>query len=152
MKKLIITMLVMTCLLLTGCNNKFAQDEYDSNQKIVETADRYAKEISVFNPIDGGYSLTVSKFDGRETLWSKTLEESQEMDITFTFRLSSGKAKVVYIDQDDNVTTLVECTPDTSTEEPVTQTVSLQSGKNRLKIVGYDCKDLNLKMLFDEPE
>ncbi len=56
----------------TGCGNEFAKQEYNDDEKIVQITDRYAKSNSVFNPIEGGYSLTASQFDGRETLWEKT--------------------------------------------------------------------------------
>ncbi len=151
MKKCKGLLVVLLCLLLSGCNNEFARQEYDLAEKIAQTGDRYAKESSVFNPIDGGYSLTVSKFDGRQTLWSKTIKEEQDIEIDFMFTLSAGQAKVVHIDADGNVTTVLECVPEASTEELVTKTVSLKSGKNRLKIVGYDCEDVELQMLFEEP-
>ena len=149
MKKLKLLLLVVFCCCLMGCNNEFAKEEYDNAEKIAASGDRYAKEMSVFNTIDGWYSLTVSKFNGRETLWTKTLEEEQEVAIDFSFVLSAGQAKVVHIDADDNVTTVIECMPETSTEEYVTKTVTMKKGKNRLKIVGYDCEDLELKMLFE---
>ena len=44
-----------------------------------------SKGKSVFNPIDGGYSLTVSRFDGRQTLWTDVLKESQSVEIEFLF-------------------------------------------------------------------
>jgi len=148
MKKCRFVLIVLICLLLTGCSNQFAKQEYNSLQKIAETNDHYAKENSVFNPIDGGYSLTVSKFNGRETLWTDTFDENQSIEIDFSFRLSEGQAKIVHIDAEENVTTVIECTPETSADGYITKTISLTSGKNRLKIVGYDCKDIDLKMLF----
>ena len=151
MKKRVFLLLFLLCLFLTGCNNEFAEKEYDFAEKIAQTEDHYAKEVSVFNPIDGGYELTVSKFDGRETLWSATLEEAQNIEIDFSFSLSKGKAKIVHIDDEGNVITVIECLPETSTDEFITKTVSLKSGMNRLKIVGYDCEDVELKMLFTEP-
>ncbi|MBQ8823336.1 MAG: hypothetical protein IJZ82_11890 [Lachnospiraceae bacterium] len=144
-------LLILLCLFLAGCNNEFAKQEYDSAEKIAQEGDRYAKEMSVFNPIEGGYSLTVSKFDGRETLWTKNLKEAQDVEIDFLFSLSAGQAKLVHVDADGNVTTVLECSPETSAEELVTKTVSLKSGKNRLKIVGYDCEEVELQMLFEEP-
>lgn len=152
MKKMKLLLLILLCLFMTGCSNEFAEKEYDSDKKIVKTEDRYAKENSVFNPIDGGYSLTVSKFDGRETLWTDTVEEEQDIEIDFSFTLSQGQAKIVHIDAEGNVTTVMECSPETSTEEFTTKTVSLKSGKNRLKIVGYDCKDVDLKMVFADSQ
>lgn len=151
MKKLKIILISLLCLIMTSCSNEFAKREYDSNEKISQIADHYAKEVSVFKSIEGGYSLTVSKFNGRETLWEETVEENQDMKIDFSFTLTKGKAKIVYIDDEDNVTTVIECTPETSTDGFVTKTVSLKSGKNRLKIVGYDCEDIDLRMLFTEP-
>ena len=102
MKKYFIIVLIcsIVCLAigLTGCGNEFAKQEYNDTEKIAQIEDSYAKDNSVFNPIDGGYSLTVSKFNGRQTLWSKTLEKSAEIEIQFDFSISSGSAKVVYID------------------------------------------------------
>lgn len=149
MKKAIMILIISLCILMTGCSNEFAKMEYDSSDKISETEDRYAKEVSVFNSIDGGYELTVSKFNGRETLWSyNILDENQDIEIDFSFSLSKGQAKVVHIDDEGNVTTVIECSPETSTDGFVTKTISLKSGLNRLKIVGYDCEDMKLKMIF----
>ena len=148
MKKSCILLIIVLCLLMTGCSNMFAENEYDSVEKIIESEDRYAKESSVFNPIDGGYSLVVSKFDGRQTLWTDTLEEGQSVEIEFSFVLTEGQAKIVHIDADGNVTTLIECTPETSTDEYVTKKVFMSAGENRLKIVGVDCENIDLKMLF----
>ena len=146
--KVKIVSVLLLCLLLTGCNNQFAEQEYDSNEKIAQTQDRYAKEVSVFNSVEGGYTLTVSKFDGRETLWTDTLEENQDMEMEISFRLTEGQAKLVHIDEEGNVTTIIECLPETSTDGFVVKTVALTSGANRLKIVGYDCEEVELTMLF----
>ena len=135
---------------MTACSNEFAEREYDVDEKISQ-GDRYAKEMSVFNTIDGGYSLTVAKFDGRETLWTKTLEKDQDLEVNIDFSLSNGRAKVVYVDDKGNVTTVVECTPDNLTNGYITKNISLKAGQNELKIVGYDCEDVDLKMLFEEP-
>lgn len=148
MKKSCILLIIVLCMFMTGCSNKFAENEYDSVEKIIESEDRYAKESSVFNPIDGGYSLTVSKFDGRQTLWSDTLENSQSVEIKFSFVLTEGQAKIVHIDAEGNITTLIDCTPETSTDGYVTKTISMTSGENRIKIVGYDCENIDLEMLF----
>lgn len=147
MKKYVVLLFVSLCLLMTGCSNKFAEQEYDSIDKIIQKEDRYAKEYSAFSPIDGGYSLTVSKFNGRETLWSDIIEEEKAVELDFSFSLSEGRAKVVHIDAEGNVTTVIECSPENSTDGFVTKTISLKSGENRLKFVGYDCIDVDLKML-----
>lgn len=150
MKKFFAVFIGILCLFMTACSNEFAEREYDVDEKISQ-GDRYAKEMSVFNTIDGGYSLTVAKFDGRETLWTKTLEKDRDLEINIDFSLSNGRAKVVYVDDKGNVTTVVECTPDNLTNGYITKNISLKAGQNELKIVGYDCEDVDLKMLFEEP-
>lgn len=152
MKKTKFIWISIMCLLLTACSNGFAKREYEADEKISKIEDRYAKEASVFNPIDGGYSLTVSKFDGRETLWTETLEDNQNIVIDFSFSLTKGQAKIVHIDGEENVTTVIECSPESSTDGVVTKTVFLKRGQNRLKIVGYDCEDIDLKMIFAKPQ
>ena len=144
--------LILLCLFITGCSNEFAKEEYDSVDKIIGSGDRYAKESSVFNQIDGGYSFVVSKFDGRQTLWTDTLEESQIVEIELSFALTKGQAKIVHIDAEDNVTTLIECTPETATDGYITKTVSMAPGENRIKIIGFDCKNIDLKILFEIPK
>ena len=155
MKKNIIIVLIylLVCVTigLTGCGNDFAKQEYNDAEKIAQIEDRYAKDNSFSNHIDGGYTLTVSKFNGRQTLWNKTLEKNAEIEIQLDLSISSGSAKVVYIDCNDNVTVLIECSQNDSNDQTATKTVSLTSGLNRLKIVGFDCKDIDLKILFDEP-
>ena len=150
MKKFFAVFFGILCLFMTACSNEFAEREYDVDEKISQ-GDRYAKEMSVFNTIDGGYSLTVAKFDGRETLWTKTLEKDQDLEVNIDFSLSNGRAKVVDVDGRGNVTTVVECTPDNLTNGYITKNISLKAGQNELKIVGYDCEDVDLKMLFEEP-
>ena len=154
MKKKIVCLLsalfCVLCLFITACSNAFAIKEYDDSGKISQN-DRYAKEMSVFNTVEDGYSFTASKFNGRETLWTQSLKADQSLEIQFDFNLSNGHAKVVHIDGEGTVITLIECTPDTSTDGFVTKTVSLSSGQNRFKIVGYDCEEIDLKMMFEEP-
>ena len=77
--------------------------------------------------------------------------ENRSVEINVSLSLSKGQVKIVHIDKDGNVTTVIECTPDTSTDGFVTETVSLKNGKNRFKIVGYDCEDIDLKIEYAEP-
>lgn len=150
MRKFRIVLFCLLCLMMTACSNECAKREYDSDEKIAQNTDHYAKEVSVANSTNGEYSLTVSKFNGRETVWEKTIKENQDIEIDFDLSLSKGQAKIVYINSDDDVTTVIECLPETSTDGFVTKTLPLKSGKNRLKIVGYDCEDIDLKMVFTD--
>ena len=145
---------LILCLTIcfTGCGNEFAKQEYNDDEKIVQIADRYAKSNSVFNQIEGGYSLTASQFDGRETLWEKTLEENAEIEIQIDLNITSGNAKVVFIDNNNDITVLIEHLQNNFNELTTTKIVSLTNGLNRLKIVGHDCENIDLKLFFDEPK
>ena len=149
MKKTLILLGVLLCLCFSGCSNTYAKEEYDSLEKLSSQGDRYSKEGSVFNPIEGGYSFTVSKFDGRQTLHTWNLSEDKELSMEIICSLTDGTGKLVHVDAEGNVTTLVECDKDTSAA--VIRTISLKQGRNDIKFVGYDCEKLDLKMYFEEP-
>lgn len=145
----IVSILVMG-LLLTGCNNKFAKEQYDSDAKIAESGDRYNEVNCVLNNYGNNVTYTVGKFDGRETLWEANCSNATWVDITLVFTLDEGKAKLVQIDKDGNVSTVVECTPDSGVEELTTYSIQLKEGKNRLKFVGYDCRNVTFYMEITE--
>ena len=142
--------IICIAMSLAGCGNEFAEREYNDAETIVQIEDRYAKENSLFNPTDGGFTFTASKFDGRQTLWKKTLEENIETEVRIELSISNGCAKIVYIDSDNRITVIAECLQNQSIEQSVTKSVSFTSGLNRFKIVGYDCKNIDLKLFFDE--
>ena len=148
---IVFSLILCVTIGFTGCGNEFAKQEYNDDEKIVQVADRYAKSNSVFNPIEGGYSLNASRFDGRETLWEKTLEDSAEIEIQIDLNITSGNAKVVFIDNNNDITVLIEHLQNNFNELTTTKIVSLTNGLNRLKIVGYDCENIDLKLFFDEP-
>ena len=147
--KIRIVLALLFVFSLIGCSNTYAKEEYDSLEKLASQGDRYSKEESVFNPIDGGYSFTVSKFDGRQTLFTWNLSEDMELSMEILCSLTEGTGKLVHVDADGNVTTLVECNEETSAA--VIKTISLKQGRNDIKFVGYDCKNVDLKMYFEEP-
>ena len=147
-KKFAITTLI-ACLLLfttvsfTGCSTEFAKKEYDSDIAIAGS-DRNVMIGAVHNNINDEYSLTASKFYGRTTCIKKSLSTEKTVNVRISLSITEGKAKVVYIDADKNVVTLIECTPDSSTNTPFIQELTMTKGQNIFKIVGYDCKDLKL--------
>lgn len=149
MKKKLILVCIFLFICFSGCSNTYAKEEYNSLEKLASQGDRYSKEGSVFNPIEGGYSFTVSKFDGRQTLHTWNLSEDKELSMEIICSLTDGTGKLVHVDADGNVTTLVECDKDTSAA--VIRTISLKQGRNDIKFVGYDCEKLDLKMYFEEP-
>lgn len=139
------------CCMLLGCSNSYAEQEYGSYEKMVYEGDRYSKKDSVLNPIDGGYSFTVSKFDGRETLCIWEIQEDTNFEMKLNLSLAKGQCKLIIVDEDGNITPLVECTPDTAVKELELKELSLKKGKNRLEFIGYNCQKIDLKFWYEEP-
>lgn len=149
MKKILFLICTIFCFSFFGCSNTYAKEEYDSLEKLTSQGDRYSKEGSVFNPIEGGYSFTVSKFDGRQTLFTWHLAEDVELTMEILCSLTDGTGKLVHVDAEGNVTTLVECNKETSAA--VIKNISLKQGRNDIKFAGYDCDNVDVKMYFEEP-
>lgn len=149
LKKLRIVFVFLFAFFLIGCNNAYAKEEYDSLEKLASQGDRYSKVSSLFNSMEGGYSFTVSEFDGRETLFTWHLSEDFDLTMEIICSLTDGTGKLVHVDADGNVTTLVECNKETSAA--VIKNISLKQGRNDIKFAGYDCKNVDVKMYFEEP-
>ena len=147
MKKVfsILVLLVSACLLFAGCGNEYAEKEYNDLEKIADSADRYSKSVSTFSQLNNVFTLKSEKFDGRETLWRETVSSEKEIEIEVNLSVSKGAAKLVYIDNDNNVSTIIECSSETSKQQSITEKLTLKKGLNRLKIVGKGCNDLNLR-------
>lgn len=138
-------LLGLICVILAGCSNVFAKKDYYDTNKIAAVEDRYAKKNSASNSNNSGYSLNVEEFNGRETVWTKTLEKSEDFNVEVKLSLAEGIVKIVHVDKMGNVTTIIECTPDNCVENTM-KTVSLGSGINRIKVVGYRCRNIELKL------
>lgn len=53
MRRLEMIVLCLLCLLLTACSNQFAKQEYDSDEKIAQSSDHYAKKASTLAFLKG---------------------------------------------------------------------------------------------------
>ncbi len=151
MKKSRILLVAVMGLMLVGCsgNSESAKENYDSAEEIVNDDDKFFEGGAVLKKTDDGYSYKASKFNGRETVWHGKLDEDQDVEVECSLTLEEGTAKIVCVDAQDNITTLVECTPETSSDGNITTTVPMTSGTNSIKIIGYDCKKVNLELNFE---
>lgn len=52
----------------------------------------------------------------------------------------------------EHVTTMMECTSDNCVDDYVVKTVSLKKGLNRMKVVGYECENIDLELLAPDFE
>lgn len=148
MKKLLILAIAALCILLAGCNNSFAKEEYENTSKIAAT-DRYAETGSVKESFYNGFHFKAKSFDGRETLLTNTNPEGAfEITATIALSLSEGTAKLVMIDGEGNVSTLAECTAE-SGAQLVEKRITIPSGECVFKLVGHGCKEVEMQMTLD---
>ena len=95
-----------------------------------------------------GNELSVTAtMTGTRTIWH--YDAGSDIDVTFFYSLSvpaGGKAKLVLITPDNEVTILTENTDNATNSEMQSQTISLKQGNNRIKIVGYDAPKFELKL------
>lgn len=146
MKKIVVTLILLLGVLLTSCSNEFAKSEYGNNKLIAETMDRYSKSMAVMNYYDDHLTFTAGSFDGRQKLWSESYDSDRNVLISLKLTLESGMAKIVHIDSDNNVKVIAECDGGKANDEPIVYNIAMSKGENRIKIVGYECKELNVDM------
>lgn len=138
MRKIKKTALLLTaalCVLLAGCNNSFAKEEY-ADTSIIAANDRYAETGWVSESFYNGFQVTAKSFDGRETLLTNTNPGTAfEITATTAFRLSGGTAKLVLIDG-ENVSTVAECSAENSAQLIETR-ITIPNGDCVFKLVGH---------------
>ena len=145
MKKVALILIAAMCLMFAGCGNEFAKEEYDQ-ASMISADDRYAETGFDLTTTNNGFNVKAKKFDGRDTLWIFTEETGRNAAVTVTFSLSKGKAKLVLIDDNGDVFTVAEATGE---EDMLKGTmIYLNKGENRFKLVGYDCKNVEIELVL----
>jgi len=134
-KNLVIIFIVMLIAGISfALNNPFvnmnAHDKiYEDNGKIAESGDSYS-----YMKKEGTSSNNKSKLEfnlsGMETLWEITTAEETVIDIEFTSDIERGNLKLVIISPDNVVQTIFE------QSGSGTESISLEPGQSRIKIVG----------------
>ncbi len=147
LKILFASLIACVCFAFTACGLNISEADYNSAAKIAG-GDMKASVLSVKNTHGNSCAYTAKKFEGWDTVWSKSLSEDAEITVTVSLAITAGKAKIVLIAANGSITTLIECT-EVSTENDATQTLSLKSGRNKLKLVALASQDLDMTLTVD---
>lgn len=150
MKKSILLLLLAVCMLLSGCGNAYAKDEFDNDQQIAASDRNSAKKLKTTEQT-GGATLKASKFDGWLTVWTYTSDEDMAIAVKVTVGMSAGTAKVVHVDGSGKVTRLFgyeAAGGGDVTKSSAETVVRLKKGENKIKLAGYDCKDVEMSYLL----
>lgn len=161
-KLLCLLFCALMCLSLSGCkismritDSEYARLEYDDDEKIAGK-DCYDDGDTYNIRSDGRYWGGYEEFKGRRTIAECPSEEDRSVSVELSLRTGKGKAKVVFVDAELNVTTLIEYeSGDMSGQlsKKTTAAVKFLKGENFFKLVGYDCEDLIVDIhYFDDME
>jgi len=142
-KRKIISAVLITICLLTGCAPDYTIDVYDSDKKIASDTNTYNLINYEQTVEDAHFTASVEKMEGMYTIWSFNATEDTTIDITYSLKVFSGKMKLVLINPKGEVLVVTEC--DFEMTEPVQNMLNIESGNNRIKIVA----DENTKFDID---
>ena len=87
---------------------------------------------------DNTVSGSAEKLEGMDTIWEFNTDEPTEVNISCNLTVTSGKAKLVYIDPDGTVTTIAECIAGEENEQSVSESIKAEEGENRIRLVGAE--------------
>ncbi|MDE6727644.1 MAG: hypothetical protein K2J80_06860 [Oscillospiraceae bacterium] len=149
MKKLILLLTTALCLLLSGCGNAFAKEQYGDDQKIAASDHYDAKKLKT-TETTASCSLNASKLDGWTTVWKCSSDEDKAVAAWVSIGLSKGTAKVVHVDGSGNVSTLLEYKSEGDSgvtgKGSADRVIKLSKGENKIKVVGYDCETAEVEI------
>lgn len=124
---------------MTGCD-AVTDIDYNDAKTLAKSGDTYSRVN--YSQTKNAKRVTASgeKFAGMDTLWRYQADEGEEAGLSFTLGVEKGKVKLVFINPDGEVITLVECQSEDG--QAVTKSgeapLKMQEGENRIKLVGED--------------
>ena len=87
-----------------------------------------------------------------DTIWEFDADETEEVNISYSLTVTAGRAKLVYVSPDRTVTTLVECIADGKNEQSASETIEVEEGENRIRLVGAEGTSLEYEFTADAGE
>ncbi|GAA4653148.1 hypothetical protein GCM10023142_02860 [Anaerocolumna aminovalerica] len=143
MKKLV-SIVAIALLVLTGCTSNLMNSIYNNEEKITSDTNSYNLNEAEQKIEEQKFSGTI-EFEGMDTIWTFNSEEDTEIDMTYLFKVSRGKAKLVLISPDETLTTLIETTKNSDAKDYAVNQIPIKKGLNRIKLVAAN----NAKIEFD---
>lgn len=163
-----VALLCVMCLLLSGCTIKitFGTPDYvqiysdDTALAGEDEIDGTDKQF-IHNEKKGYYFGNWEELNSHEVMFAFTSDGSKTLKITkldICARSGTGKVKIVFIDPDNNVTTLLEYERGADGERsgeyyerlPGSMEIPLPEGDSRVKVAGYDCEYDTVEMNFEK--
>ena len=143
-------LILLLSALLSGCSPNPAAELYDNESAITSDSNTYNLDGITQQVVDDTYEVTVEKMEGMDTVWSFDSDYEDEITVSYSVSLQSGRLKLVLISPDGTLTTLVECSPDMGRNGE--ETISIIPGENRIKIVTAEDTEFTLDLSIPEGE
>lgn len=144
-RSIVIIMFLFLCLMLAGCDYT---KSYDDSSKLSSSADSWSLNYSSQSIKEGVYKGTM-KLSGYGTIWRYDSDKDQDVSAKYKLNVKSGKAKLILVTPDKNVSVLVE-NEKKSTDGSID--IPVKKGKNMVKLVGYDSADVEVEFTSNKGE
>lgn len=124
---------------MAGCDATTNVD-YNDAKTLARSGDSYSRVNYSQTKTGGKITLSGEKFAGMDTLWKYRADEGEEAGLSYTLGVGQGKVKLVFINPDGEVITLVECQSEDGqgTSKSGECPLPIREGENRIKLVGED--------------
>lgn len=123
---------------------------YDNEKGIAGQTNSYNLTNYSGSQDENTVSGSAEKMEGMDTIWNYTSPDNTEVTLSWKLSVSSGKAKLVLIDPDGNLSTLVECEASSGGEQEGSGTFEIKQGENRVKLVGAEETALEFEFTADK--
>lgn len=147
-KHAFLTLIITVSTVASGCVNVKPNNNYDAESVLVKDYDTVALESVKDTPNGPDYTGAV-QLTGSSVIWTYDSPVNAEYKALCKMTVTTGKAKLIFIDAENKVTTLIECDASTSSDEPVAFILPATSGVNRIKLVGKDKATVQLSLDLD---
>lgn len=148
----IIIIASLTIMLVSGCALNTGVRVYNNEKALA--ADYSSYNLINFSSSQSGNTVSGSaeKLEGMDTIWKYDADELTEVNISFSLTVTSGKAKLVYVDPDGTVSTLLECSTGENAGQSESETLKVKEGENRIRLVGAEGTGLEYEFTADKGE
>ena len=125
----IITAAGVSVLLLPGCVMNTGARVYDNEKALAGDSNSYNLANYSGSQSDRTVSGSAEKLEGMDTIWEFDADEVEEVNISYSLTVTSGKAKLVYVSPDGIVSTLAECIAGEESEKSASDSIEAKAGE-----------------------
>lgn len=153
MKKIILFLLCgALCLPFNACGRSFTYEDYNSEAVLTNNFEKNTMQVAASSALGNKHKFSAKKMSGLTTVVTKNLTAETTATINLSLSVEGGYAKLILLDPNETVTTLLECSKETETLGKLSGEVKLTEGANRFRLVACDAQEIALSLEIVMPE